>query len=74
MSTPNGDKAFQHELELVVRTELTLVETSQLEVELEGVAAAEWPADPEAQRYETALRTLLGAVEALEDGSGAAGQ
>jgi len=74
MSTPNGDNALQHELELVVRTELTLAETSQSEVELEGVAAVEWPSDPEAQRYETALRTLLGAVEALEYGSGAAEQ
>jgi hypothetical protein len=74
MSIPNGDNAFRHELELVVRTELTLVETSQSVVELEGVAAVEWPPDPEAQRYETALRTLLGAVEALEDGSGAADQ
>lgn len=67
MSTPNGDSAIRHELELVVRTELILTETSTHEVELEGVPAVEWPADPEAQRYEAALRTLLGAVEALED-------
>jgi hypothetical protein len=69
MSIPNGDNAFRQELELVVRTELTLAETSQSEVEVEGVPTAEWPADPEAQRYEVNLRNLLGAVEALEDGS-----
>jgi hypothetical protein len=69
MSTLNGDNAFRHELELVVRTELTLAETSQSNVEVEGVPAVEWPPDPEAQRYEVGLRNLLGAVEALEDGS-----
>ena len=74
MSTPNGDYAFRHELELVVRTELTLAETSQSEVEVAGMAAVEWPPDPEAQRYEAALRTLLGAVEALEDSPGVADQ
>jgi hypothetical protein len=69
MSTPHGDNAFWHELELVARTELTLAETSQPEVAVQGVPAAEWPLDPEAQRYEIYLRTLLGAVEALEDAS-----
>ena len=29
MSTPTGDDAFLHALELTVRTELTLAETSQ---------------------------------------------
>ena len=70
MSTPNGDNAFRHELELVVTTELTVAETSQTEVEIEGTPAAEWPSDPEAERYDVYLRTLLGAVEALEDGAG----
>jgi len=70
MSTPNGDNAFRHELELVVTTELTVAETSQTEVEIEGAPAAEWPSDPEAERYDVYLRTLLGAVEALEDGPG----
>ena len=60
----------RHELELVVRTELTLAETSQPEVEVEGVPTAEWHARPgSAERYEVYLRTLLGAVEALQDGS-----
>ncbi len=69
MSTPNGDSAFRQELELVVRAELTLAETSESEVEVEGVPAVDWPSDPEAQRYEADLRILLGAVEALRDGS-----
>jgi hypothetical protein len=74
MSIPNGDNAFQHELELTIRTELILAETSQSEVEVEGIPAAEWPVDPDAQRYEADLRTLLGAVEALEDGTRPADQ
>jgi len=71
MSTPIGDHAFLHELELNVRTELTLVETSQPEEEAVGVPIEQWLSDPaDDQRYEAALRSLLGAVEALEDGSG----
>jgi len=31
MSTPTGDHAFLHELEVQVRTELTLAETGQPE-------------------------------------------
>ena len=74
MSTPDGDNAARHELEIIVMTELALAESSQSEVEVDGIPAVEWPLDPEAQRYEVYLRTLLGAVEALEDGSGAADQ
>jgi hypothetical protein len=71
MSTPTGDNAFLYQLELNVRAELTLAETSQPEEEALGVPIDEWLIDPvDAQRYEVALRTLLGAVEALEDGSG----
>ena len=69
MSTPTGDNAFLHELELDVRTELTLAETSQPEEEADGVPTVEWLPDPDAQRYEVSLRNLLGAIEALEDGS-----
>ena len=70
MSTPTGDNAFLHELELNVREELTLAETSQPEEEAVAVPIDEWLSDPaDAQRYEVGLRTLLGAVEALEDGS-----
>jgi uncharacterized protein YbjT (DUF2867 family) len=71
MSTPTGNNAFLYTLELDVRTELTLVETSQPEEETVGVPIDEWLVDPEEeQRYEVGLRSLLGAVEALEDGSG----
>jgi hypothetical protein len=71
MSIPTGDNAFLHELELHVSTELTQAETGQPEEEAVGVPIDEWLLDPtDAQRYEIGLRNLLGAVEALEDGSG----
>lgn len=69
MSTPTGDNAFLRELELDVKTELTLSETSQ-EEEAVDAQVDEWLPDTEAQRYEVRLRTLLGAVEALEHGPG----
>jgi hypothetical protein len=72
MSNPTGDNPFLYELELTVRTELTLAETSQPEEQADGVPGDEWPPDPDAQRYEVALRSLLGAVETLEDASGSA--
>src|SRR5215467_12309766 len=56
MSTPTGDNAFLHELEVTVSAELTLAETSLPEEQADGV-----------------LRSLLGAVEALEDASGPGG-
>jgi hypothetical protein len=69
MSTPTGSNAFLHELELTVRTELTLAETSQPYEEAVAVPIDEWLSDPaDDQRYEASLRSLLGAVEALEDG------
>jgi hypothetical protein len=70
MSTPTGDNAFLYELELTVRAELTLTETSQPEEQADGVPGDEWPPDPDVQRYEVNLRTLLGAVEAVEDAPG----
>jgi hypothetical protein len=71
MSIPTGDNAFLHELELNVRTELTQAETGQPEDEAVGVPIDEWLLNPvDTQRYEVGLRDLLGAVEALEDGSG----
>ena len=70
MNIPTGDNAFLHELELDVRAELTLIETSQPEEEAAGVPIDEWLSDPaDDQRYEVDLRSLLDAVEALEDGS-----
>ena len=69
MSTPTGDNAFLHALELNVRTELTLAETSQPWEQAVRVPIDEWLSDPaDDQRYEVGLRSLLGAVEALEDG------
>jgi hypothetical protein len=73
MSTPTGDNAFLHELELTVRTELTLVETSRPEEQADGIPGDEWPPDPDVQRYDVVLRALLGAVEAQEDASGPGG-
>ena len=69
MSIPNGDNAFLHELELDVRAELTLIETSQPEEDAAGVSIDEWLSDPaDDQRYEVNVRSLLDAVEILEDG------
>ena len=71
MSIPTGDNAYLHELELNVSTELTLAESGQPEEEAAGVPLDEWLFDPaDAQRYEIGLHNLLGAVEALEEGSG----
>jgi hypothetical protein len=71
MSTPTGDNAFLHALELNVRTELTLAETSQPREEAVRVPIDEWLSDPaDDQRYEVSLGALLGAVEALEDSPG----
>jgi len=69
MTTPTGDNAFLHELELNVRAELTIAETSQPEVDADGEPTVEWLLEEDAQRYEIALRSLLGAVETLENGS-----
>jgi hypothetical protein len=70
MSIPTGNNAFLHELELNVRAELALAETSQPEEEAVCLPIDEWLSDPaDDQRYEVSLRSLLGAVEALEDGS-----
>ena len=70
MSIPTGDNAFLHELELTVRAELTQAETSPPE-EAVCVPIDEWLSDPaDEQRYEADLRSLFGAVEALEDSIG----
>ena len=70
MSIPTGDNAFLHELELNVSTELTQAETGQPEEEAVGVPIDEWLDPADTQRDEVGLRNLLGAVEAVEDGSG----
>ena len=69
MTTPAGENAFLEELELNVRSELTIVETSQPEADADGVPTIESLLDPYEQRYEIGLRSLLGAVETLEDGA-----
>ena len=64
-----GDRASRHELEVMVKTELTVAETSP-PGPVSDAAAGDWLPDPDAERYEVRLRALLGAVEALEEGSG----
>lgn len=67
MSVPTSDNVYLHELELTVRAELTQVEASPLE-ETACAPVDQWLTDPaDDQRYEAGLRTLFGAVEALED-------
>ena len=70
LDAPAGGSAFLQELELDVRTELIQAETSPAEEEAAGTPIEEWLSDPaDDQRYEARLRSLLGAVEAMEDGS-----
>ena len=67
MSIPTSDSAILDQLELTVRAELTQAETSQPE-EAACVPIDQWLTDPaDEQRYEVGLRSLFGAVEALED-------
>jgi len=66
MTTPAGGNPFLQELELNVRSELTIVETSEPELDADGVPTAEWLLDPDAQRYEIGLHSLLSAVETME--------
>jgi hypothetical protein len=66
LSTPAGGRAFLLELEIDVCTELTLAEAGPPEEEAASLPIEEWLSDPEDdQRYETGLRSLLGAVEAM---------
>lgn len=68
MTGPNGDDSFLRELELTVREEVTEAESRPLESEAGGRPVVGWLLDPDAERYEASLHTLLGAVESLEDG------
>lgn len=66
MSTPTGDGSFLENLETEVEVELTVAETNRIDDSTGG--PADWLEDPEdAQRDEVALRSLLGAVEALKE-------
>jgi hypothetical protein len=68
MTTPAGDGAFLRELEVTIRTDLADAETTVTEEEAIAVPVDQWQFDPEdAERYEIGLRSLFGAVEALED-------
>jgi hypothetical protein len=70
MSTPPGDQAFLHALERTVSMELTLAESGPPEEEAAAVPIDEWLSDPaDDERYEVTLRSLLGAVQALEESS-----
>jgi len=85
MSTPADDSAFLSELEIEVRTELIVAEVGQPTVAADTGPADTGPADTgpaverlldpdaeayaDAERYEVSLRTLLGAIEAVEDAS-----
>ncbi len=66
MTIPTGNDNLQ-ELELTVREELIVVESSPLGEESDDAPTVEWELDVDAERYEASLRTLLGAVEATED-------
>ncbi|MDN3354920.1 hypothetical protein [Actinomadura sp. DC4] len=62
-----GEDGFLYELEVEVREELTLTESSGVE-EAAGLPVGEWLFDPaDAERERTGLRSLLGAVRRLED-------
>jgi hypothetical protein len=70
MSTPAGDHAFLHDLERDVSTELTLAESGPPEEQAAAIPIEEWLSDPaDDERYEFTLRSLLGAVQALEGSS-----
>ncbi|MER7280988.1 hypothetical protein ABT369_41795 [Dactylosporangium sp. NPDC000244] len=69
MSTPIGDNSSLHGLESMVKAELAMVESSH-PAEAADRPISEWMFDPaDAQREEAGLRSLLGAVEALESDS-----
>ena len=67
MSSLDEGDALLHEIEVEVRAELTIAETNQPEEEADGEPDLMMQLDPDAERYKVALRTLLGAVEAVED-------
>jgi len=69
MSTPAEDESADlRELEGEVKTELTEADSRPIQ-DASGMPTDEWLMDPYAQRYEVSLRTLLGAIEAVEGGS-----
>ena len=68
MTNPTGENGFLHNLEADVEIELTIAESSHLDESTGG--PADWLSDPvEAERDEVGLRSLLGAIEAVESDS-----
>ncbi|MFE9694275.1 hypothetical protein [Micromonospora sp. NPDC005806] len=66
MSARTGDDDSLRELEAEVEAELAMAESSHPEEAIK-LPVTEWLFDPaDAQRDEVGLRSLLGAVEALE--------
>jgi hypothetical protein len=62
----NDETRFRHQLEVEVEADLFLVESSHPE-EVLAQPESEWLFDPtDAVREEVGLRSLLGAVEAVE--------
>ena len=69
MSVPTADNGRLHDLKENVRIELTVAELGDQTTETaDGPAGEQFP-DPDAERYEVRLRSLLGAVEATEQAS-----
>jgi hypothetical protein len=65
MTIPTGENDFLHNLEAEVEVEVTMAEAGHSDESIGG--PADWLIDPaEAERDEVGLRSLLGAVEALE--------
>jgi hypothetical protein len=63
---PTPENEFLHELEVEVEAELGMTESSHPEEELE-LSPADWQFDPtDVVREQVGLRSVLGAVEALE--------
>jgi hypothetical protein len=69
MTMSEDDSQLPHNLEVEVEAELALAESSGLDDGL-GMSPAEWLFDPlDVEREEVGLRSLLGAVEAIEGDS-----
>lgn len=66
MTIPTGDDNL-HELEITVKEELMVVESSPLQEDSGDAPSVEWELDEDTERYDVNLRTLLGAIEAAED-------
>lgn len=66
MSASTGDNEALHELEVEVKAELAMAESSHPE-EVAELPVTEWLFDPtDAEREEVGLRSLLDAVETME--------